>query len=122
MAAFESERKHRQHAGKDRRLYDIYLNSGKWQLIRKQKIEASGSKCTNCGSIKNLEVHHKTYDRLGNEELSDLSVLCRECHHLAHTSRAKVKLDDFDVDDYINSLLYENKPKNLDTEETITGK
>ncbi len=34
-----------------------------------------------------VEVHHKTYDRLGQERDSDLEVLCRKCHILADKDR-----------------------------------
>ena len=30
--------------------------------------------------IHDLEVHHRIYERLGNEVLSYLVVLCRRCH------------------------------------------
>ena len=32
----------------------------------------------------NLEVHHRTYERLGEELASDLTVLCNRCHHVHH--------------------------------------
>jgi hypothetical protein len=31
-----------------------------------------------------LEVHHRTYDNLGAELVSDLVVLCHSCHELHH--------------------------------------
>lgn len=31
-----------------------------------------------------LEVHHLTYDRIGNEHPDDLIVLCPQCHRKAH--------------------------------------
>lgn len=93
----------------DRRLYDLYLVSDKWKTIRKKAIESSNSKCINCGSKNNLQVHHNTYDRLGNEDLTDLAVLCKECHVLAHTRGAKVKLSDFDADEYLNSISIETQ-------------
>lgn len=37
-------------------------------------------------------VHHRTYERLGEEELDDLCLLCSPCHqlvHRPHTSQAK---------------------------------
>lgn len=93
----------------DRRLYDLYLVSDKWKAIRKNAIESSNRKCINCGSKIYLQVHHKTYDRLGNEDLNDLAVLCKECHVLAHTRGAKVKLSDFDIDEYLNSIELETQ-------------
>jgi hypothetical protein len=34
--------------------------------------------------IHDLEVHHRIYERLGNEVLSCLVVLCRRCHQHYH--------------------------------------
>ena len=34
--------------------------------------------------IHDLEVHHRIYERLGNEVLSYLVVLCRRCHQHYH--------------------------------------
>lgn len=37
-----------------------------------------------------LDVHHLTYERLGNERPSDLQVLCRsKCHPIADAQRAE---------------------------------
>lgn len=37
-----------------------------------------------------LDVHHLTYDRLGNERPSDLQVLCRaKCHPIADAERVE---------------------------------
>ncbi len=46
--------------------------------------------CARCGRIKsaaNLQVHHLTYERLGNELPSDLQVLCHACHWEADKER-----------------------------------
>lgn len=71
------------------KLYNEYMPSGAW---RKKKIEVFkhyGRACANCGSRNNLQVHHKTYKRLGRERLSDLQVLCRECHRIADMKRRR---------------------------------
>lgn len=62
------------------------LWNGGTSLYRRLK-EESGDKmvCTACG-IKDkrlLVVHHKDHDR-GNNQLSNLQWLCRNCHYLAH--------------------------------------
>jgi 5-methylcytosine-specific restriction endonuclease McrA len=31
-----------------------------------------------------VEVHHLTYERLGEERLTDLVALCRSCHEREH--------------------------------------
>jgi hypothetical protein len=60
-----------------------YMSSKEWKNLRKI-IKIRDKKCVSCGTLKNLEVHHLTYERLGDEKLSDLVVLCRECHQRQH--------------------------------------
>ena len=55
-------------------------NQEHWQAIRKLAHARDGSRCVLCNSGKNLDVHHRTYERWGKEELSDVSTLCRDCH------------------------------------------
>lgn len=55
--------------------------------------------CQKCnlrtGNTYNLCVHHKTYERLGQEKIEDLQLLCRKCHDELHRlefkERAKAK-------------------------------
>lgn len=37
-----------------------------------------------CGTSKNLNIHHMTYERLGNEDFNDLVYLCKDCHSNLH--------------------------------------
>lgn len=64
--------------------YHDYLCSAAWQRKRQSALELAGYRCQDCGVDRELEVHHLTYDRLGNEVLSDLRVLCRPCHGERH--------------------------------------
>jgi 5-methylcytosine-specific restriction endonuclease McrA len=67
--------------------YREYLHSEEWSqrslALRKQ----AGWRCEICGSGDRVQVHHRTYKRLGNERPSDLQVLCGDCHRLAHRDR-----------------------------------
>ena len=64
--------------------YKDYLNNWLWDSIKKAMYARSNYKCEICGTAKNLTVHHITYDRIGAEELSDLLVVCRNCHRAIH--------------------------------------
>lgn len=46
-------------------------------------------KCQRCGSRKQLEVHHTTYDHHGDElnHMEDLVCLCHNCHAQIHNKR-----------------------------------
>lgn len=64
---------------------NVYLISPHWRQTRKKKIKIVGAKCQRCKrKDRPLDVHHKTYKRIGHERMSDLEVLCRECHDLKH--------------------------------------
>lgn len=56
--------------------YNAYINSAAWQRKRQEALRVAGCECEDCGVTENLHVHHLTYERLGNELLSDLRVLC----------------------------------------------
>lgn len=64
--------------------YQAYLQTPEWQAKRDQALDKAGHRCQLCNSNDSLNVHHRTYERRGNEELSDLTVLCRACHSLFH--------------------------------------
>lgn len=64
--------------------YYAYLRSPWWRAIRLASLIRAGRKCALCGEKHRLEVHHNTYVRLGREKLSDLVVLCRQCHRRYH--------------------------------------
>jgi 5-methylcytosine-specific restriction endonuclease McrA len=40
--------------------------------------------CERCGGQDALQVHHRTYERLGAELDEDFEVLCRRCHATEH--------------------------------------
>jgi hypothetical protein len=64
--------------------YCDYLKTEHWQLAKNAVRYKYKNKCTKCGSNKSLEVHHLSYKNFGREELKDLTLLCSNCHILAH--------------------------------------
>lgn len=65
--------------------YNRFITSAGWRTspARLEELEASGFRCRVCNAgpeDAQLEVHHRTYERLGCEETSDLTTLCSECH------------------------------------------
>lgn len=67
--------------------YDEYLASEAWRNRRQIMLERFSHKCQLCGGSDRLQVHHRTYDRIGNERPEDLTVLCGACHTLFHQHR-----------------------------------
>lgn len=60
--------------------YQDYLDSEAWKFRRLKRISIAGGRCEACGSARKLHVHHLTYERIFNEEMADLLVLCEEHH------------------------------------------
>lgn len=72
--------------------YQEYITSAKWRLKRQQALHRAGHKCERCGLSKwsvKLEVHHKTYENFKAELLSDLEVVCVDCHAKADEERRR---------------------------------
>ncbi len=79
---------------KYRKKYLEYLKSDKWQEVRKAKAKEQNYTCERCHKVikKGFHIHHKTYEHLGNEPLSDLMFLCEDCHKEIHKIIAKKKM------------------------------
>ncbi|GGI30816.1 hypothetical protein [Bradyrhizobium guangdongense] len=77
--------------------YLEYIGSYKWRTsaARLAELDASGHRCRTCYASSGeegvwLEVHHRTYERLGHELVGDLTALCSYCHRVitdAHRRR-----------------------------------
>lgn len=75
--------------------YRNYLKSDHWLKIREIALDLGKHECRICCSTKYLNVHHRTYERLGREDQDDLVVLCRKCHKLFHeTGRLACQSDE----------------------------
>ncbi len=64
--------------------YKEYLTSPEWKNTRQTALQRSGFRCQLCNRPGELNVHHRTYERLGEERNSDLIVLCSACHKRHH--------------------------------------
>ena len=64
--------------------HEVYLKSDYWRKRRTEIITTRGNKCELCGSEFRLEVHHSSYEHLGDERDEELFCLCRDCHELIH--------------------------------------
>ena len=69
------------------------LNDERWKRKREKILKRDGYKCRWCGSIDDLQVHHKYYNkypdgsRVRAWDYPDdaLIVLCRDCHEKYHS-------------------------------------
>lgn len=66
--------------------YAQYLQSEHWKDVRKRfwNSKLHNNSCYACGNKNNLQVHHKTYKRIGHEKLNDFLLLCDDCHKETH--------------------------------------
>lgn len=60
--------------------YLTYLASQEWNERRQRVMNYYGHRCAICNASGPLEVHHRTYERLGEEDATDIIPLCPECH------------------------------------------
>lgn len=86
--------------------YYDYLKSHYWTetkiRYRKSKLDQD---CFCCGTNEKLEYHHRTYKRLGHENLHDLIPVCRSCHQKIHDRWQR------QYNEWILSGSKKNKPK-----------
>jgi 5-methylcytosine-specific restriction endonuclease McrA len=76
--------------------YPSYIASHRWRQnpARLAELEASGFRCRVCnddGTGSALEVHHRTYANLFNEQVGDLTALCRTCHRIVTDHLRRVR-------------------------------
>lgn len=64
--------------------YQLYLQSREWAELRNKVRERANGICERCSWQEIHAVHHLTYKRIYNEELSDLRGLCKGCHEFIH--------------------------------------
>lgn len=67
--------------------YVDYLRSDHWKRTRKDALERVNYRCQLCNKEGSLHVHHRTYERRGEERPEDLTVLCADCHKMFHDNR-----------------------------------
>jgi hypothetical protein len=64
--------------------YSAYLASGHWDATKARYRGSSlPQACVLCDDSQ-VQLHHTTYERVGEEDLADLAPLCATCHQLVH--------------------------------------
>lgn len=65
-------------------IHRIYIQGDRWKERKAAYYKKHGKKCAACLETNNVDLHHMTYKRLGNEWDEDLVPLCRNCHNAFH--------------------------------------
>jgi 5-methylcytosine-specific restriction endonuclease McrA len=61
------------------------LSSESYAQLKLQVLNRDGWRCQNCGSSRNLEVHHQQFrSHSGDDSEENLITLCNYCHSLKH--------------------------------------
>lgn len=66
------------------------LTSPKWKKKREEVFERYGKQCVECGSTKNIQVHHLIYRKghhLWEYNVDELIPLCKKCHQKIHDDK-----------------------------------
>lgn len=69
--------------------YDEYPRSAAWKRVRERVRRRARGWCERCKVGKRADVHHLSYERLGNELPEDLVAVCRPCHEFLHGVHSK---------------------------------
>jgi 5-methylcytosine-specific restriction endonuclease McrA len=64
--------------------HEFYIKSKQWADVRKKRMQIDKNTCQKCGAKKHLQVHHLTYENIGEEEMEDLLTVCKPCHMKIH--------------------------------------
>jgi len=65
----------------------LQLDPALYEDLRQQVLRRDGWRCQSCGTMTNLEVHHREFRSQGGDD-SDLNLitLCAECHAQVHSA------------------------------------
>ena len=63
----------------------LRLDPASYESLRQQVLRRDGWRCQSCGTMTNLEVHHKQFrSHSGDDSEENLITLCAPCHHEIH--------------------------------------
>jgi len=64
--------------------YLTYIRSKQWEIIRNEHLFRCDYWCEICNKAAACQVHHWSYENLGNENPQDLCAVCVKCHWSLH--------------------------------------
>ena len=57
-----------------------------YEQLCREVLQRDGWRCQSCGSLNNLQIHHKKFrSQLGGDSEDNLITLCSTCHRKAHS-------------------------------------
>lgn len=75
--------------------YEARLSKPSWfgltERVLAEWAERWGGRCALCNRDLPLECHHRTYENMGREAVTDLTPVCKDCHPFADEARRRTK-------------------------------
>lgn len=71
--------------------YKSYLESDHWKEFRSRYLSSGMPRACRVCNSRRIELHHINYDRIGNEEFSDIMPLCAGHHEQVHAKLKSAK-------------------------------
>ena len=63
----------------------VRLDPLSYEMLRQQILRRDGWRCQSCGTMTNLEVHHKAFrSHSGDDSEDNLITMCTACHARVH--------------------------------------
>lgn len=72
--------------------YKKYIASDHWRELKEWHAHVWGDRgCLGCG-LSEFQLHHITYNRIGQEKIEDVLPFCEKCHSLLHRAHRKERI------------------------------
>jgi len=96
--------------------YSEYLVTDHWKLLRMKVFADRKGVCECCGihMVRGFQVHHKSYENVGHENLNELMLCCSSCHKKQHPEKEN-KLESKENAPTTKSAIIENICKSCNT-------
>ena len=63
----------------------LRLDPTSYDGLRQQVLRRDAWRCQSCGTMSNLEIHHKEFrSHSGNDSEENLITMCTACHAMSH--------------------------------------
>ena len=97
--------------------YTEYVASAVWGSTRMRYRKSGRSlDCFLCGFDGGTLLHHKTYERVGEELLDDLVPLCAPCHKMVHDLHREGSLPSLDPEPLLGQVAHARPNRSEDEE------
>lgn len=86
----KNDDKQKKNVSDEKKQHAKELSSPKWKEKREEVFERYGKQCVECGSTKNIQVHHLIYRKghhLWEYNVNELIPLCKKCHQKIHDDK-----------------------------------